>query len=178
MMEVEAVAFKVLKNIGVRRSQIVVDFGCGHGTYTIPAAKIAGEEGRVYALDKDKKALNELMQKAESAGLENITRMDTSGKIKSELANESVDMVLLFDVFHEYYFPHRDERRKLLGELQRVLKPDGLLSVYPKHIESSVRGEIESANFYLESEYSGTLIHVDKDLEKGKVLNFRKKLPQ
>jgi precorrin-6B methylase 2 len=32
--------------------------------YTIPAAKIAGEQGRVYALDKDKESLGELMQKA------------------------------------------------------------------------------------------------------------------
>jgi len=55
------------------------------------------------------------------------------------------------------------------------LKPDGVLSVYPKHVESTAKDEIESANFYLASEYSGTLIHNNRDLERGQVLNFKKK---
>jgi hypothetical protein len=57
-----------------------------------------------------------------------------------------------------------------------MLKSDGLLSVYPKHMESEARGEIEGASFYLESEFSGILIHDSKDLEKGQVMSFRKKL--
>ena len=32
------------------------------------------------------------------------------------------------------------------------------------------------ANFYLQREYSGTLIHDNEDIEKGKVLNFRKRM--
>ncbi len=90
----------------------MLDFGCGSGTYTIPAARIVGAQGRVYALDKDKGALDELMQKAGSAGLKNIERMETSGG-KIELTDESVDVVLLFDVFHSYYFPQASDRRSL-----------------------------------------------------------------
>jgi len=45
-----------------------------------------------------------------------------------------------------------------------------------KHMESEAKEEIESANFYLEREYSGTLIHDNEDIEKGKVLNFRKRM--
>jgi len=37
-----------------------------------------------------------------------------------------------------------------------------------------IKKEIKSANFYLESEYSGTLIHNSKDPEKGQVMNFKK----
>jgi hypothetical protein len=33
-----------------------------------------------------------------------IDRMETSGELEIELADESVDVVLLFDVFHSYYF--------------------------------------------------------------------------
>jgi hypothetical protein len=44
-----------------------------------------------------------------------------------------------------------------------------------KGIDTS--GELKiSANFYLEREYSGTLIHDNENIEKGKVLNFRKKV--
>jgi ubiquinone/menaquinone biosynthesis C-methylase UbiE len=175
-MHLESHAFEILQKAGIKRGKTVLDFGCGSGTYTIPAAKIAGEEGKVYALDKDKKVLDELMQKAESAGLENIKRIDTSGELKIPLQDESVDIVLLYDVFHSYYFSQVADRRNLLEEVYRVSKRDALISVWPKHMESEAKEEIESANFYLEREYSWTLIHDDEDIEKGKVLNFRKKV--
>jgi len=174
-MELESQALEVLQQIGIRRGQTILDFGCGSGTYTIPAAKIIGEQRKVYALDKDKKALDELMQRDKSAGLENIERMDTSGELRIDLIDESVDVVLLFDVFHSYYFPQAHDRRRLLNEIYRVMKPSAFVSVWPKHMEAEAKGEIESANFYLESEYSGTLIHDNKDLERGQVLNFNKK---
>jgi len=41
-------------------------------------------------------------------------------------------------------------------------------------MESEAKGEIEEASFYLESEYSETLIHDNKDRETGQILNFRK----
>jgi len=175
-MHAEPHAFKILEKAGVERGKIVLDFGCGSGTYTIPAAKIVGEEGIVYALDKDKKVLDELMQKAESAGLENIKRIDTSGDLKIPLTDESVDIVLLYDVFHSYYFSQVADRRKFMEEVRRVSKRDAIISVWPKHMESEAKEEIESANFYLERECSGTLIHDNEDIEKGKVLDFRKRM--
>ena len=96
--------------------------------------------------------------------------------MKIPLADESVDIVLLYDVFHSYYFSQVADRRKLLEEVYRVSKRDAIISVWPKHMESEAKEEIESANFYLENEYAGTLIHDNEDFEKGKVLNFRKKV--
>ncbi len=174
-MELESRAAEVLKAVGINKRHIALDFGCGSGTYTIPAARLVGEEGKVYALDKDRKALDKLIQKAKLEGLGNIERIDTSGEPRIRLADESVDVVLLFDVFHSYYLPQAGDRRKLLGEIYRIMKPSAFISVWPKHMELDARDEIESANFYLESEYSGTLIHDNKCLEKGQVLNFRKK---
>ena len=104
----------MLQRVGIRKGQIVLDFGCGSGTYTIPAAQIVGKHGRVYALDKDKMALDELMREAESAGLKNIERMDTSGGLEIDLADDSVDVVLMFDVLHSFYFPQAEDRRRLL----------------------------------------------------------------
>ncbi len=173
-MELELQVLEVLERTGLNKGQIVLDFGCGSGTYTLPAAKIVGKQGRVYALDKDTQALDELMHEAESTGLRNVTRMDMSGEVRIELRNESVDVVLLFDVFHSYYFPQTDDRRNLLNEIHRIMKPSAFISVWPKHMESEAKGEIEEANFYLEREYSETLIHDNKDSERGQILNFRK----
>jgi ubiquinone/menaquinone biosynthesis C-methylase UbiE len=173
-MELESQAFEALEGIGIRENQTVLDFGCGSGMYTIQAARIVGEEGRVYALDKDREALGELIQKAESVGLSNIEGMETSGEPEIELADESVDRVLLFDVLHSYYFSQADERRRLLNEIHRVMKPTALLLLWPKHMESEAEDEVKKAAFRLEKELSETLIHDRKTIEKGKILSFRK----
>jgi len=171
----ERKAEDILRDIGIRKGQTVLDFGCGSGNYTIPVAKIVGKEGRVYALDKDKKKLNELEKRAERSKLENIEIMKTSGEVKIGLDDESVDVVLLYDIF--WYFPLTDSRLpKLLEEVYRVSKSDALISVYPKHIDSErLNDKIESSGFYLKDKYSGTLLH-DGQPEKGQILNFGKKI--
>ncbi|HIH96898.1 MAG TPA: class I SAM-dependent methyltransferase, partial [Thermoplasmata archaeon] len=126
-------------------------------------------EEKVYALDKDKKALSELMQKAESAGLRNIKRIDASEKLKIPLQDESVDTVLLYDVFHSYYFSQVADRRKLLEEVYRVSKPDALISVWPKHMESEAKEEIENANI------PGRLFMMTSTLKKEKCLILERK---
>lgn len=63
-MELELRALEGLQQTNIRKSHAVLNFGFSLGMYTIPAAKITGEQGRVYALDKDKESLDELMQKA------------------------------------------------------------------------------------------------------------------
>ena len=172
----------ILKYIGIKKGQKVLDFGCGSGNYTIPAARVVGEQALVYALDEDKETLDQLMNKAKSVGLKNITRVDTSGKSRIKLDNESVDVVLLYDVLHYYYFSEEEDRRKLLSEVYRVLKPNGLLLLYPTHLEShmeprldDVQGEIEESNFYQENEYNGMVMVHDDNIEEGRVINFRKK---
>jgi ubiquinone/menaquinone biosynthesis C-methylase UbiE len=175
-MDLESQAIEVLERIGIRRGQTVLDFGCGYGIYTIPVANIVSEQGRVYALDKDKEALDTLMQKADLACLKNIERMETSGELEIKLADETVDAVLLFDVFHSFYFPRPSDRRRLLGEIRRIMKPSAFLSisVWPNLIEPEIEGEIRNADFRLEKEIPETLTDGNKDLETRRILNFGK----
>jgi len=172
---------KLLEYIGVRREQKVVDFGCGEGNYTIPAARIVGKRGVVYGLDKDKDVLGQLMAKAKLLGLENIRTFAIPEGSRISLDSESIDVVLLYDVLHYYYYPQEDERRKLLREVYRVLKPNAMLSFYPTHLESDaepnlaeVEQEIAEVNFGLDSEYPEMIMLHDKKLEKGRVINFKK----
>ncbi|MFO7772395.1 MAG: class I SAM-dependent methyltransferase [Dehalococcoidia bacterium] len=175
-MKLESQALEILQQIGIRSGQTVLDFGCGLGMYTIPVAKIVGEQGRVYALDKDKEALDELARRAKSAGLKNIRRRETSGKLGIDLADKSVDVVLLFDVFHSFYFPQADDRKKLLGEIYRIMKPSAFLSisVWPNLIEPGTEDEIRNADFRLETEISQTLINNSEHLGTRRILNFTK----
>lgn len=172
-----------LKDIGIRKGQTILDFGCGVGHYTVPAAKVVGEEGKVYAIDKDRDALEQLMQTAESEGFKNVVPIKTSGELKINLANESVDVVILYDVLH---YMNVKERRKIYGEVYRILKSDGFFSIYPKHLESDgalwnlsgmeledIIKEIKGKNFYFERKFYESLIH-DDNYDKGYILNFKK----
>ena len=178
---IEESSKKFLHDIDIRKGQKVLDFGCGSGNYTIPVARVVGEQGLVYALDEDERALDRLMGTAKLIGLKNIIRLDASTKLGIGLDDESVDVVLLYDILHHYYFPHRHDRKRLLGEVYRVLKPNAILSLYPTHLQSyiepnleDVKGEIEEAHFYQENEYPGFVMVHDDNLEKGSVINFRK----
>jgi len=165
---------RVLRKIGIRKGQTVLDFGCGSGVYTVPVARIVSEEGIVYALDRDKRALDELMQRAELEGLRNIRRMDTSGEVEIRLDDESIDVVLLYDIF--WYFPLSDPRlTKLLAEVYRVSRRQALISVIPKHINSEqFKDKMENAGFQLKKKNAETIIH-DGAFERGQILNFVKK---
>lgn len=174
---------KFLRKIGIRAGQVVLDFGCGVGHYTIPTAKVVGNKGIVYAVDKEQQALNKLKQRAGALDLKNIKIVKTSGEIQLYLENESIDIVLLYDVLH---YLRKDQREKLYHEVCRLLKQEALLSVYPKHTLgdepimefrgltlNEVKQEIENSNFSFEEKYCGIISH-DDGPDKGCVLNFRK----
>ena len=62
-----------------------------------------------------------------------------------------------------------------------MLKPNGLLSVYPTHLESNmepklddVKSEIDESSFHEENEYTGVTMAHDNNIEDGRVINFRK----
>ena len=167
----------ILREVGIKKGHVVLDFGCGSGNYTIPAAKIVGDKGVVYALDKDKWKLDNLMRRAGSHDLSNIMRIDTSGEIDTRLSDGSIDVVLLYDVF--WYFRLRDSRlTTLLEELHRVSKPDALLSVFPKHIDvDRLKEKIESHGFTFMNTFSGELLH-DNRIEKGEIFNYKTEFVQ
>lgn len=185
---IEKDGVNLLRKVGITRGQIILDFGCGSGNYTIPAAVIVGREGKVYALDKEARGFwpsEGLAKLTERAGLYrpgNIVVMKTSGELKINLQDESADVVLLYDTLHYYYLPEKASRRKLLGEVHRVLKPEGFLSFYPGDPEISgnyleletIQGEIKNASFCLESEYTGMVIH-ENTIQTGHVRKFKKK---
>jgi len=121
---------EVLSEIGVGEGQSVMDFGCGSGIYSIPAAKLVGKKGKVYSLDVSKSALKKLSSKAESEGLDNIITILSTGKPEIPIDYESLNHVLLIDVLQEI-----PDKEKLFEEIHRVLKPGGLVTVYPMHLD-------------------------------------------
>jgi len=169
----EDVGEEALREVGIKKGQNLLDFGCGMGYYTIPAARIVGEQGKVYALDKDRNCLDKIKQVAEKYGLNNIETINTSAEIRIPLKDESVEVIILYDVLHSHYFT-ADKRNRLLKEIYRISRSNALISVYPKHMDlEEIKRDMIKANFFLKEELFLTLIH-DNSLIKDHLLNFKK----
>jgi len=95
---IEKDGVEFLKNIGVDEGNVILDFGCGEGHYTIPAAKVVGKSGKVYALDKDRGVLNKLKQIVTEEKLKNIEIIQAETKIPLE--DDFLDVALCYDVIH------------------------------------------------------------------------------
>lgn len=117
-----------LTGAGLEKGQVVLEYGCGIGSYTIPAAQIVGDEGTVYALDIHPLAIATVKKRSAKENLTNIKTILSDRE--TGLPDESMDIVLLYDTFHLV----RDQQA-LLKELHRVLKPDGFLSADYMHTD-------------------------------------------
>jgi len=160
----------------------VLDFGCGQGTYTIPAARIVGNDGIVYALDQDKDKIDDLRAESKSTELENIQILPTVGGPNIELPDESIDVILLYDVLHSWYHPRVRQRKEILYELYRVLRSDGLLSFYPGDPEvlhhrtelAVIQREIRGTGFCPQSKCAEMLID-EGSVGQGHIFGFTKR---
>jgi ubiquinone/menaquinone biosynthesis C-methylase UbiE len=106
----------------IRTDAHVLDFGCGPGSYTIAAARMVQPTGKVYAVDSNPLAINEVVKRARKKGLINVHTLLTDSN--TGLSDDSVDVILLIYVFHEFKNPHL-----IVRELDRILKPTGVLVV-------------------------------------------------
>lgn len=99
-----------------------VDFGCGYGTFAIPAAQII--RGQLHAFDIEPEMIAATRQKATAAGAANI-RFHLGDFVSNGtgLVAGSVDYVMLFNLLHA------EHPRGLLREAHRILRVGGQLAI-------------------------------------------------
>ena len=129
---------RILKEVGIKPGFCVLDYGCGPGSYTVATSELVGKLGKVYSLDIHPLAVQRIKKIASKKGLVNVETIQSD--CMTGLPNSSVDVVLLYDIFHTLSAP-----QEILKELHRVLKPEGLLSFNDHHMKgiailSSVTG--------------------------------------
>ena len=113
----------LLTNLNLKPGMTVCDLGCGNGFYTLPLARLIGDKGRVFAVDIQPEMLTLLRESAEREAIENITPI--LGSVDDpRLPDESIDLILLVDVYHEFSHPE-----PMLARMKAALKPDGHIAL-------------------------------------------------
>ncbi len=118
---------KRLDRFGIRKGFVVVDFGCGPGSYLERASKIVGDAGKVYAVDVHPLAIMSIKRKAEQKNLNNVVPVLSTG-YPIDIESRSADVIYALDMFH-----HVKDTDGFLTELHRVLKPNGSLFIESGH---------------------------------------------
>ncbi|WP_124068316.1 class I SAM-dependent methyltransferase [Clostridium sp. E02] len=116
-------AKKILDAVGIKRSDIVADIGCGIGFFTVPLSEAVGDQGVVYALDIEKEMLDDVENKMLEYNIKNVRPVVTQ-EYKLTLEDGCVGVAFLSTVMHEVKM-----REKFLKEANRILFPDGRIII-------------------------------------------------
>ena len=111
---------QLLKNLAVQPGTVIADIGAGSGYHSTLLSKMVGN-GKVYAVDVEPEMIAYLTNRIKREGKKNIIPVLSTEKAVSLPAN-SMDMMLLVDVYHEFSFPYEMARSML-----EALKPGGKL---------------------------------------------------
>jgi ubiquinone/menaquinone biosynthesis C-methylase UbiE len=101
----------------------VLDVGPGMGYFTIPLAKLVGQNGKVIAADLQQAMLDGVDHRSFKAGVQERIKLHLS-KPENIGISESIDFCLAFWMVHEV-----PDRNHFLYEIASKLKPDGLMLI-------------------------------------------------
>ncbi|MGB2842579.1 MAG: class I SAM-dependent methyltransferase [Halobacteriota archaeon] len=150
---------RLLKKIPLKEGMTVVDYGCGIGRYTLPAAELIGLKGKVFAVDIQPLAIKTVKEKAAKQGLTNVEviLVDT---YNTGIQDSSIDIVLLIDTLHMI-----EDCNALFQEIYRILKQDGVIFMDKGHLKMSRAREIvESTELFTIVEcWSRDMLFAPKD---------------
>jgi ubiquinone/menaquinone biosynthesis C-methylase UbiE len=114
----------LLEHLALRTGATVADIGAGSGAYVALLAKKVGEEGRVYAIDIHKEALDTTKKTLDTLGYMNVEIIWADIEEGLFLDSYSLDAVVLSNTLFML-----EDKLRALQEIKRVLIPHGLVLV-------------------------------------------------
>ena len=118
--EMEENTSLLLKNLAVKPGMVVADIGAGSGYHSALLSKMVGN-GKVFAVDVEPEMIAYLNARIKQEKLSRIVPV-LSTEQKVSLSENTIDMMLLVDVYHEFSFPY-----EMALSMRAALKPGGKL---------------------------------------------------
>jgi FkbM family methyltransferase len=118
--EMEENTSLLLKNLAVKPGMVVADIGAGSGYHSALLSKMVGT-GKVFAVDVEPEMIAYLNARIKQEKLNRIVPV-LSTEQKVSLPENTIDMMLLVDVYHEFSFPY-----EMALSMRAALKPGGKL---------------------------------------------------
>ena len=149
--EAEEQPEKALDALNLKPGMVVTDIGAGVGYMSLRMARRVGPSGKVYANDLQPPMLDLLRQNAAKAGIGNIVTV-VGDVADPKLPANTIDLVLLVDVYHEFSQP-----QQMLRKIRETLKADGRLVL--------LEYRAEDPNVPIIAEHKMTVAQVKSELE-------------
>ena len=102
----------------LERDDVVADIGAGMGYISFQLADWV-EDGKVVAVDVQPEMLALLEAERDKYGVENVETV-LGTELDPNLADESIDMAVMFDAYHEFAYP-----QEMMAGIVKALKPGG-----------------------------------------------------
>lgn len=118
--EMEENTTQLLKNLAIQPGTAIADIGAGSGYHSALLSKMVGN-GKVYAVDVEPEMIAYLKNRIKLEGYKNIIPV-LSTEQKVSLPANSIDVMLLVDVYHKFSFPY-----EMTLSMLEALKPGGKL---------------------------------------------------
>ncbi len=110
----------LLKNLAVKPGMLIADIGAGSGYHSALLSKMVGT-GKVFAVDVEPEMIAYLNERIKQEKLSRIVPV-LSTEQKLPLPENTIDMMLLVDVYHEFSYPY-----EMTLSMRAALKPGGKL---------------------------------------------------
>ena len=120
----------LLKNLAVKPGMVIADIGAGSGYHSALLSKMVGS-GKVFAVDVEPEMITYLNKRIKQEKLSRIVPV-LSTEQKVSLPENTIDMMLLVDVYHEFSYPY-----EMALSMRAALKRGGKLVLVEFRSEDS-----------------------------------------
>ncbi len=148
----------LLENMNIQYDDVIADIGAGSGYHSFRMAGMT-QQGKIYAVDIQEEMLAAMRQRSEKSGIKNVELVKSSER-EVNLPPNSIDKVLIVDVYHEFEYPF-----EIIKSIEKALKSDGKIYLIEyraedpnvpikrvhKMTEKQAVKELNAAGFKLES---------------------------
>ena len=128
---------RVIAVMQLKSGDVVADIGSGSGYFTRRMAKAVLPGGTVYGVDIQPEMNEILAENCKKEGIENV-KIILSEEADPKLPANSIDWMLLVDVYHEFQQPEA-----MLARVRAALKPGGHVALLEYRLHGDTAAHIK-----------------------------------